>query len=234
LNVPVLEINNQPLTTDWLVYHGFVNDFMVKYNVRTYIPKKTFMLKPKSICLYCGSSANTRKTHQAAATEFGTLLAAHGISLVFGGGRSGLMGLAADAALKGGSEVIGVIPTFLMERDVGHTECTSLHTTHTMHERKQRLAELSDAFVILPGGLGTLDEAFEIITWKQLSLHDKPIVIANIDGYWNALNTLLKQMTAEKYIPRGHDKLVHSVSTVGDILPTIVAILSARFNLPTK
>ena len=193
-----------------------------------------FMPKAKSICLYCGSSANTRESHCTAATEFGTLLASHGISLVFGGGRVGLMGLAADAALKGGGEVIGVIPDFLVEREVGHAECTILHTTHTMHERKQRMAELSDAFVILPGGLGTLDEAFEIITWKQLSLHDKPIVIANIDGYWDALNTLFENMNTEKYLPTGHENLVHSVSTIGDILPAIDAMSAPTIELRTK
>jgi uncharacterized protein (TIGR00730 family) len=192
------------------------------------------MPKIKSICLYCGSSANTRKSHRAAATEFGTLLAAKGISLVFGGGRVGLMGLAANAALNGGGEVIGIIPDFLVERKVEHAECTVLHTTHTMHERKQRMAELSDAFVILPGGLGTLDEAFEIITWKQLGLHNKPIVIANISGYWDALNTLLENMNAENYIPTGHYKLVHSVSTVSDILPAIDAMPAARLDLRTK
>jgi uncharacterized protein (TIGR00730 family) len=192
------------------------------------------MPKIKFICLYCGSSANTRKTHRAAATEFGTLLAAQGISLVFGGGRVGLMGLAADAALKGGGEVIGVIPNFLMTQGVGYAECSILHTTHTMHERKQRMAELSEAFVILPGGLGTLDEAFEIITWKQLSLHDKPIVIANIDGYWDALNTLFENMNDEKYVPTGYDKLFRSVSTIGDILPAIDAMLAARLDFRTK
>jgi uncharacterized protein (TIGR00730 family) len=192
------------------------------------------MPKTKSICLYCGSSANTRKSHRVAATEFGTLLAAQGISLVFGGGRMGLMGLAADAALKGGGEVIGVIPDFLVEREVGYAECTVLHTKHTMHDRKQQMAELSDAFVILPGGLGTLDEAFEIITWKQLGLHDKPVVIANIDGYWDALNTLFENMNDEKYVPTGYDKLFRSVSTIGDILPAIDAMLAARLDFRTK
>ncbi len=192
------------------------------------------MTKAKSICLYCGSSANTRESHRAAATEFGTLLASHGISLVFGGGRVGLMGLAADAALKAGGEVIGVIPDFLVEREVGHAECTTLHTTTTMHERKQQMAELSDAFVILPGGLGTLDEAFEIITWKQLGLHDKPIIIANIDGYWDALNTLFENINAENYVPKGHDKLVGSVSTIDDILPAIDAMPAAKVDLSSK
>jgi uncharacterized protein (TIGR00730 family) len=192
------------------------------------------MPKVTSICLYCGSSANTRESHRAAATEFGTLLAAQGITLVFGGGRLGLMGLAADAAKQGGGEIIGVIPDFLVEQEVGYAECSILHTTRTMHERKQRMAELSDAFVILPGGLGTLDEAFEIITWKQLNLHYKPIILANIDGYWNTLNSLFENMNAEKYIPTEHDKLVHSVSTVGDILPTIDAIPAARLDLHRK
>lgn len=183
---------------------------------------------PASICLYCGSSSNTRESHRRAATEFGTLLAKEGIQLVFGGGRVGLMGLAADAALSNGGDVIGVIPDFLVEREVGHAACTELHTTRTMHERKQRMAELSEAFVILPGGLGTLDEAFEIITWKQLNLHEKPVIIANIDGYWDALIHLIEQMNRENYIPSGHESLLRSVSAIDEILPTIQSLPAAR------
>ena len=137
------------------------------------------MTKKYAICLYCGSSPKTRDSHREAAAEFGSLLARNNISLVYGGGSVGLMGLAADAALAAGGDVIGVIPEFLVRRKISHNTCTALYMTATMHERKQRMVQLSDAFVILPGGIGTLDEAFEIITWKQLHLHKKPIILAN-------------------------------------------------------
>ncbi len=179
------------------------------------------MMEIRSICVYCGASSDTREHHRQAAIEFGTLLAAEGISLVFGGGRVGLMGLAADAALEGGGRVVGVIPEFLVAWEVGHAECTELHTTKTMHERKQLMAELSDAFVILPGGLGTLDEMFEIVTWRQLRLHEKPIIVVNIDRYWDPLEKLLQNMTAENYIPGGHDNLITFVTRIDEILPIL-------------
>ena len=185
----------------------------------------------RSICVYCGASSDTRERHRQAATKFGTLLAAEGVSLVFGGGRVGLMGLAADAALEGGGRVVGVIPEFLVAWEVGHAECTELHTTKTMHERKQRMAELSDAFVILPGGLGTLDEMFEIVTWRQLRLHEKPIIVANIDRYWDPLEKLLQNMTAENYIPGGHDNLITFVTRVDEILPILRSMPPASRNL---
>ena len=189
------------------------------------------MAEISSICVYCGSSSNTRASHRQAAAEFGTLLAAEGVSLIFGGGRVGLMGLAADATLNSGGRVIGVIPEFLAAREVAHTKCTELHTTVTMHERKQQMADLSDAFVILPGGLGTLDEMFEIITWRQLSLHQKPIIIANIDGYWDPLEKLIQNISSENYIPRGHDGLFTFVSCIAEILPILRAMPSTTSHL---
>ena len=189
------------------------------------------MTEIHSICVYCGASSDTRERHRQAATELGTLLAAEGISLVFGGGRVGLMGLAANAALEGGGRVVGVIPEFLVAWEVGHAECTELHTTKTMHERKQLMAELSDAFVILPGGLGTLDEMFEIVTWRQLRLHEKPIIVANIDGYWDPLEKLLQNMMAENYIPGGHDNLITFVPRIDEILPILRSMPTASGNL---
>ena len=177
-----------------------------------------------SICIYCGSSSNTRASHRQAAIEFGTLLAAEGVSLVFGGGHVGIMGLTADATLKAGGHVVGVIPAFLAAREVAHTKCTELHTTVTMHERKQKMADLSDAFVILPGGFGTLDEMFEIITWRQLNLHKKPIIIANIHGYWDPLKKLIQHMSSENYIPSNHNNLITFVSSIGEVLPILKAM----------
>ena len=189
------------------------------------------MAEINSVCVYCGSSSNTRASHRQAAAEFGTLLAAEGVSLIFGGGRVGLMGLAADATLNSGGRVIGVIPEFLAAREVAHTKCTELHTTVTMHERKQKMADLSDAFVILPGGLGTLDEMFEIITWRQLSLHQKPIIIANIDGYWDPLEKLIENMSSENYISRDHNNLITFVSCIEKVLPILRAMPSASSHI---
>ena len=186
------------------------------------------MTEIKSICIYCGSSSDTRDTHRDAARKFGTILAHEKITLVFGGGRVGLMGLAADAALDAGGNVIGVIPEFLVKREVGHSYCTELYTTTTMHERKQKMADLADAFAILPGGRGTLDEAFEIITWRQLGLHDKPIILVNIDSYWDPLLILLKLMVDESYIPQPEGKLYRVVSSVDEVLPAIRMIPFGR------
>jgi uncharacterized protein (TIGR00730 family) len=152
-----------------------------------------------TICVYCGSSDRGPAAHRELAVAFGESMAASGIRLVFGGGRVGVMGALADAVMGAGGEVIGVIPNFLMRYEVGHTGLTSLEIVSTMHARKARMAELSDAFVVLPGGLGTLEELFEIVTWRQLRLHDKPIVVIDPDGYWRALADLLDGIIAAGY-----------------------------------
>lgn len=192
------------------------------------------MSKPTAICVYCGSSSNTRESHRVAARDFGRLLAEQDITLVFGGGRVGLMGVMADAALAAGGRVAGVIPRFLMAREVGHSGCSEIHVTETMHERKQKMAELADAFAILPGGLGTLDETFEIVTWKQLGLHDKPIVIVNIDGYWDSLGSLLDNLISENYLPEKHRSLLRMVGSVAEILPALSAMPEGRIELESK
>tara|TARA_B100000676_G_scaffold310489_1_gene377224 strand:+ start:2314 stop:2832 length:519 start_codon:yes stop_codon:yes gene_type:complete len=169
-----------------------------------------------------------------AARNFGLQLARENISLVFGGGCVGLMGLAADAALEAGGTVIGVIPDFLVDREVGHSACTELITTTTMHERKQKMAEHADAFAILPGGLGTLDETFEILTWKQLGLHDKPIVLVNIDGYWDPLQRMFQHIAAENYVPKAENDLYAVVSSIDEILPTVRSIPPTQTDIKSK
>jgi len=149
------------------------------------------MSSVKRVCVYCGSSGRVAEAYRAAATRAGTALAQAGIELIYGGGRIGLMGLVADAALAAGGRVTGIIPGFLHDRELGHTGVTQLIVVDSMHERKQRMFELADAFVILPGGLGTLDEAFECLTWRQLALHDRPIVLVDVDGYWQPLMRLV-------------------------------------------
>src|ERR1700687_244226 len=141
----------------------------------------------KRICVYCGSSGRVNEAYRAAATRLGMVLARAGIELIYGGGRVGLMGLVADAALAEGGRVTGIIPMHLHDREVGHTGLTELVVVDNMHNRKRRMFELADAFAVLPGGLGTLDETLEIITWKQLGLHDKPVVIVDVAGYWTPL-----------------------------------------------
>lgn len=144
-----------------------------------------------AICVFCGSRTGSDPAYENAARALGRLMAEKGIRLVYGGGHVGLMGVIADAVLDAGGQVTGVIPDFLRRREVGRDDLTELVVTDSMHSRKQRMFELADAFVALPGGLGTLDETIEVATWKQLGLHAKPIVILDAAGYWGALSTLL-------------------------------------------
>lgn len=155
--------------------------------------------KTKRVCVYCGSSRGARPVYAEAAAEFGRLLAGAGLGLVTGGGRVGLMGAVANAALEAGGEVVGVIPEHLKERELGHGGLSELLVVPDMHARKATMAALSDAFVALPGGTGTLEELFEAITWSQLGLHAKPVALLDTDGYWGGLLTLFSQMEAEGF-----------------------------------
>ena len=175
-----------------------------------------------SVCVYCGSSLGANPRHTDAARHLGTQLAAHGIRLVYGGGRIGLMGQVADAVLAGGGQVIGVIPEHLQIQEKGHRGVTELHVVASMHERKNLMFELSDAFVILPGGFGTLDEAFEMLTWRQLQLHDKPILFLNIVGYWTPFAELVDQFIAEGFARESSRQLFAMVDAVEDVIPTLL------------
>ncbi len=150
------------------------------------------MTKISSLCVFCGSKTGDDPAFEADARRLGELIAERGVKLVFGGGRIGLMGVVAKAVLDGGGHAIGVIPDFLKELEVGDDGVTEQIVTGSMHERKNRMFELADGFVVLPGGLGTLDEALEIVTWKQLQLHAKPVVIVNSGGYWSRLEALVQ------------------------------------------
>ncbi len=141
----------------------------------------------RSICVYCGSSPGIDPAYWSAAESFGSLLGRRGIRLIYGGGDVGLMGAIADAVLAADGEVVGVIPQGLVDREVAHLGVTELHITRSMHERKAMMAELADGFVAMPGGLGTLEELFEILTWAQLGLHHKPVGLLNVAGYYDAL-----------------------------------------------
>ncbi|MDP9104567.1 MAG: TIGR00730 family Rossman fold protein [Candidatus Eremiobacteraeota bacterium] len=169
------------------------------------------------VCVYCGSSAGNDPRFAAVAREFGTLLARAGIGVVYGGGRVGLMGAVADAALEAGGEVIGIIPRFLEEREVAHRG-VDLRVVESMHERKQLMSELSDAFVALPGGFGTFEEFFEIVTWVQLRLIDAPCIIANVDGYYDALVALIDGAVENGFINETNRAIIESYAGLDEVI----------------
>jgi len=179
----------------------------------------------RSLCVYCGSSDGVDPRYRDAARDLGVALAAAGIALVYGGGRRGLMGAVADAVLGGGGQVVGVIPAVLRDAEHAHQGASELVVVDTMHERKRLMAERADAFAVLPGGIGTLDEAFEIISWRQLRLHDKPIFLVDIGGYWEPLRILLDHIVgagfAAPVIPR-----------LTEIVPDIANLMSAIAQTP--
>lgn len=154
----------------------------------------------KSICLYCGASPGTNPAYRDAAAQFGETLAERKIRLIYGGGSVGLMGVAADACLARGGEVIGVIPKLLMEKEVGHKGVSKMHIVNNMHERKALMTDLADGFVALPGGYGTLDELFEALTWLQLGYHGKPVGLLNVAGFFDGLVTFLDHARDERFL----------------------------------
>lgn len=192
------------------------------------------MPKIRSLCVYCGASARVAQVHRDAAASLGRLLAEAKIRLVFGGGRVGLMGILADAALAAGGEVVGIIPEHLMRLEVGHQSASELLVVGSMHERKQKMADLSDGFAVLPGGLGTLDETFEIVTWKQLRLHDKPIVLVDVAGYWKPLAGMVEHMINEGFVQPAHRRLFGVVDKVEDVLPVLEAMPAPAFGADVK
>jgi hypothetical protein len=160
------------------------------------------------ICVYCGSNPGVRPSYAAAARRLGGLLGERGLGLVYGGGNVGLMGSLADAALGAGAEVVGVIPRVMVDRELAHEGLTELRVVDSMHERKALMAELADAFIALPGGLGTLDELFEVWTWAQLGLHARPIGLLDVDGFFQPLVTHLDRAVAEGFVRPQHRALV--------------------------
>lgn len=167
----------------------------------------------RRVAVYCGSADGNDPAYRAEATALGTALAAAGLGLVYGGANVGLMGAAADAALEGGAEAIGVLPEILMGREIAHTGLTRLEHVPTMHQRKARMVALADAFLILPGGYGTLDEMFEIITWSQLRLHAKPCVLINTLGYWDRLLEFLDGTVKAGFLKPENRKLLQVASS---------------------
>jgi len=187
-----------------------------------------------SLCLYCGSSPGNDPAYRDAAAALGHFLARNKLRLIYGGGRVGLMGAAADACLKAGGEVVGIIPDFLLRHEVGHTELTELQVVDTMHERKMRMAEMADAFCILPGGLGTLEELFEVLTWRQLGLHDKPIILLDVAGYWEPLIQLLERQARSGFLYREHQALLRRIVAVQELKEALSEALPGASDIIAK
>jgi uncharacterized protein (TIGR00730 family) len=179
----------------------------------------------KSLCVFCGASDGDDPVYGEAATRLGEAIAKAGIELVFGGGRIGLMGTVATAAHRAGAKVTGIIPKHLANLELGARKpIGTLHVVETMHERKARMFDLSDGIVILPGGLGTLDEAFEVMTWKQLGLHDKPIVLVDVAGYWAPLLHIIERVVAAGFAPESSLGIVRAVPRPEDVLPLLASL----------
>ena len=177
-----------------------------------------------SLSVFCGSSSGINGRHREAAAALGTILAEEGVELVFGGARIGLMGVLADAALEADGRVVGVMPENLKSREIAHPGVQDMRVVASMHARKQKMFEISDACAILPGGFGTLDETFEIITWKQIGLHDKPIVLIDNDGYWKPLGALFDHVIGEGFARPDARTLFTVVEGAGDVLPALAAL----------
>ncbi len=162
----------------------------------------------RSVCVFCGSSYGLREAYADAARSLGKEVAARGLRLVYGGGDIGLMGILADAALAEGGEVIGVMPKVLMRKEIGHQSLTELHVVGSMHERKALMADLSDGFIALPGGYGTFEEFLEVLTWAQLSIHEKPCGLLDVEGFWEPMAALFDRTVAEGFARPEHRALV--------------------------
>ncbi|MFY2824722.1 TIGR00730 family Rossman fold protein [Ruegeria sp. MALMAid1280] len=175
----------------------------------------------KSVCVYCGSRNGANSAYSDAAKTFGTLLAQEGWRLVYGAGDVGLMGEVARAAQSAGGDTFGVIPVHLLRREVGKTDLTRFVITETMHERKKVMIMNADAVVVLPGGPGSLDELFEALTWRQLGLHEKPILVMNVDGYWNALHDLLQQVIGQGFADGSLANFITWVNDPADAMSTL-------------
>lgn len=177
----------------------------------------------KQVCIFCGSYPGTQPVYMTAAHAMGMGLAKRNLGLVYGGGRVGLMGAVADGALAGSGKVTGVIPQSLVDRELAHTGLSELRVVASMHQRKAMMAEIADAFIALPGGFGTLDELFEIITWAQLGIHNKPVALLNIKGYFDPLVHFIEHMATEGFIKPVHRQAVLVKDDVDTLLDTIVA-----------
>ncbi|WP_396435759.1 TIGR00730 family Rossman fold protein [Limnohabitans sp.] len=185
-----------------------------------------------SVCVYCGSKPGNSPEYARIAVQVGTWIGAHGGQLVYGGGRNGLMGLLAQATLAAGGKVVGIIPKALVEKEWAHHGCTELYVVDTMHERKRLMAEKADAFLALPGGIGTFEELFEVWTWRQLGYHDKPVGILNSLGYYDSLMGFIEQVVQKGFMADWQTQLVRVGTDASDLLQDLVE--AAGFSPPAK
>ncbi|MEZ5663185.1 MAG: TIGR00730 family Rossman fold protein [Burkholderiaceae bacterium] len=175
-----------------------------------------------SLCVYCGSRPGSDPAYARVARSVGDWIGRHGGQLVYGGGRNGLMGLVAQATLEAGGRVVGIIPRALVEKEWANHECTELHIVETMHERKREMAERADAFLALPGGIGTFEEFFEVWTWRQLGYHDKPVGLLNVNGYYDGLLQFLDQSVQQQFMGTWQMGLIASGSDPSELLPALI------------
>lgn len=192
------------------------------------------MKKISTVCVYLGSSGKCDEIHKKTAFDFGVLLAKAGMTLVYGGGRVGLMGILADSVMKAGGKVIGIIPEHISRREVSHDELTELHVVDSMHTRKQMMVSRSDAFVVLPGGIGTLDELCEVMTWKQLGIHDKPIIIANVNEYWTPFIKMIDNVISNRFMREEDRRLITAVDNINDVIGTLTDAPVETFDPSSK
>ena len=185
-------------------------------------------MRLKRVCVFCGSNPGSREEYGVAARGLAGVLVRQGIVLVYGGGNVGLMGMIADAMLQAGGEVIGVIPQSLVAKEVAHRGVTELRIVDTMHQRKALMNELSDAFVALPGGFGTLEELFEILSWSQLGIHGKPSGLLNVAGYYDGLLTMLDHAVAEGFLRPAHRELVIADTDAGALVQRLAAFVPVQ------
>lgn len=188
----------------------------------------------KTACVYCGSSTISDPIYDQPTIALGTALAKAGITLTYGGGSPGLMGKVADACMAAGGKVIGIIPEAILKLEARHNDLTELIVVDNMHTRKRMMAERADAFVVMPGGLGTLDEMFEILTWRYLGIHDKPVIIANIMGYWDKLLALMDHMAEKKFLREHHLKTFVVARDVDEIMAILTHMPPAPQNVESE
>ncbi len=176
----------------------------------------------KRLAVYCGSNMGAKKQYEQCAQALGIAIAQRGIDLVYGGGKLGLMGVVADAVLGQGGQVYGVIPEAIRDHEVAHQGLTELHIVRDMHERKAKMTELTDAFVAIPGGIGTLDELFEAWTWRSLGYHNKPFALLDVDGYWHHLSLFLNGMAEQKFMSQERRNLLIETDDIDDALDQLI------------
>ncbi|HCR66574.1 TIGR00730 family Rossman fold protein [Oceanicaulis sp. UBA2681] len=189
----------------------------------------------KSICVYCGSNPGAAPEYAQAAQAVGVKLAQNDIRLVYGGGQVGLMGLVADACIDAGGQVYGVIPDFLHQKEIAHPRVQDMHIVPSMHERKLKMADASDAFIAMPGGIGTMEELFEVWTWSQLGRHEKPVGVLNVNGYYDKLLEFIDHMTGEGFLMGKHRAMLMRGESIEELLeqfeafehPGMIATLAA-------